>query len=129
MRRSLPFVAIAILIVSSGVLLCWPFLGDEGRSALTAAALLVALTQIPLHVLLDGWRRSNDHFLAAMLIGFASRLGVIVAGIVFFVVPGKVEPLVFLLGLAGFLVAVLFAESILEQRHGRPPAEVRANAT
>ena len=124
MKRSLPFVAVAILIVSSGVLLLWPFLGDEGRGALTVAGALVLATQVPIHLLMSSWRGRNDRFVAAVLVGFGSRLALIVVGIAYFVVPGRVEPATFLLALGSFLVMTLFAESILEQRNLKKDQEV-----
>ena len=123
MKRSLPFVAIAILIISSGVLLSWPLLAQDGRRAVLLAGSLVAGTQVPLHLLLGAWRASNDRFLKAVLIGFVSRLLLIVLGIVFWVIPGRVESVTFLVALGGFLVLTLFAESLLDQRHARPSGE------
>ncbi|NNF27359.1 MAG: hypothetical protein HKO53_09585 [Gemmatimonadetes bacterium] len=126
MRRALPFVATAFLVVSSGVLLFAPFLADEGRRAIMWAGILVLGTQIPLHVLTASWRGSNERFVLAIVTGFASRLAVIVLGIVLFVVPSRVEPATFLLALGGFLVSTLFAESFLEQRTLRRKEEVTA---
>lgn len=126
MRRSLPFVVTAVLVVSSGVLLFWPFLGEPGREAITAAALFVLVTQIPIHIATASWRESTDRFVHAIVTGFAARLATIVLGIVWFVVPGRVEPATFLLALGGFLVATLFAESFLEQRTLRREEEVTA---
>jgi len=121
MKRSLPFVASAATIVSAGALLSWPFLSESGRHAVTVAGLLVLGTQIPLHLAVQSWRSRNDRFVAAILVGFLSRLAVIVVGIVAFVIPGRVAPGAFLLALGALLVLTLFAESVLEQR----PHEVR----
>lgn len=119
MRRSLPFVASAAAIVSVGALLSWPFLSDPGRYAVTVAGLLVLGTQVPLHLAMQPWRSRNDRFLAAILVGFLSRLAVIVVGVVGFVIPGRVAPGPFLMALGALLVLTLFAESLLEQRlHG-----------
>ncbi len=126
MRRSLPFVVTALLVVSSGVLLFWPFLGEPGRAAVTTAALFVLLTQIPLHLATAAWRESSEKFVHAIVTGFAARLATIVLGIVWFVIPGRVEPATFLLALGGLLVATLFAESFLEQRTLRREEEVTA---
>lgn len=126
MRRALLFAVTAFLVVSSGVLLFAPFLGEEGRHALLWAGVLVLGTQIPLHFLTSAWRASNQRFVHAIVAGFAARLAVIVVGIAFFVVPGRVEPATFLLALGGFLVSTLFAESFLEQRTLRREEEVTA---
>ena len=116
MKRALPFAVTAFLVVSSGVLLFAPFLGDDGRRAILWAGILVLGTQLPLHFMTASWRASDQRFVQAIVAGFAVRLAVIVAGIAFFVVPGRVEPATFLLALGGFLVSTLFAESFLEQR-------------
>lgn len=126
MRRSLPFVVSAASIVFSGALLTWPFLSAPGRHAVTTAGLLVLGSQVPLHLLVQSWKGRNDRFVAAILVGFMSRLAVIVVGIAWFVVPGRVEPASFLLSLGAFLVLTLLAESILDQRLPKAGEEAAA---
>ena len=129
MKRSLPFTLAAAAIVTSGLVLFWPFLAAEGRKALALAGVLVFATQVPLHLLLASWRSRNDRFVAAVVWGFASRLALIVVAIALLVVPGRVEPAVFLLSLGGFLVAVLLAESLLEQRNLSGAGHAKASGT
>ena len=113
------FVATAVGLVVAGILVAWPLGDDAVRRAVLGAGILTLGTQLPLHFLLKGWRTRNDRFFAAIGAGFGARVLVIVVGVVFFVVPGRTEPLPFLLSLGAFLLAAVFAESIIEHRRLR----------
>lgn len=119
MKPSIQFIVALVAVVAAGVGVAFPFLHDGARRAVLGAAILVLGTQIPLHLLLRGWRTRNDRLLVAIGTGFALRVLVLAAGILFFVVPGRTEPLPFLLSLGGFLLTVVFAESVIEQRRLR----------
>lgn len=119
MKPSIQFIVALVAVVAAGVGVAFPFLHDGARRAVLGSAVLVLGTQIPLHLLLRGWRTRNDRLLAAIGTGFALRILVLGAGILFFVVPGRTEPLPFLLSLGAFLLTVVFAESIIEQRRLR----------
>lgn len=119
MKPSIQFIVALVAVVAAGVGVAFPFLHDGARRAVLGAAILVLGTQIPLHLLLRGWRERNDRLLAAIGTGFALRVLVLAGGILFFVVPGRTEPLPFLLSLGAFLLTVVFAESIIEQRRLR----------
>ncbi len=119
MKPSIRFIVILVAVVGAGIGIAFPFLHEGARRAVIGAAILVLGTQIPLHLLLRGWRTRNDRLLAAIGTGFAMRVLVLGAGILFFVVPGRTEPLPFLLSLGAFLLTVVFAESIVEQRRLR----------
>ncbi len=116
------FVATAAAIVVGGVLVTWPFLAEGARQAVLGAGVLTLGTQLPTHFLLKGWRTRNDRVFAAIGAGFAARVAVVVLGVLLFVVPGRVQPVPFLLSLGGFLVSVLLAESCLEHRRLRAGA-------
>lgn len=119
MKPSIQFIVALVAVVAVGVGVAFPFLHDGARRAVLGAAILVLGTQIPLHLLLRGWRTRNDRLLAAIGTGFALRVLVLAAGVLFFVVPGRTEPLPFLLSLGALLLTVVFAESIIEQRRLR----------
>ena len=119
MKPSIQFIVAVVAVVGTGVGAAFPFLNEGARRAVLAAAILMLGTQIPQHFLLRGWRTRDDRFLAAIGAGFGLRVLVLVAGIVFFVVPGRTEPAPFLLSLGAFLLAVVFAESIIEHRRIR----------
>ena len=122
MKPSIQFIAALVAVVGAGVGAAFLFLNEGARRTVLAAAILMLGTQIPQHFLLRGWRTRDDRFLWAIGAGFALRVLVLVAGVAFFVVPGRTEPLPFLLSLGGFLLAVVFAESIIEHRRLRAPA-------
>lgn len=110
------FVATAVGLVVAGILVAWP-LGDEGvRRAVLGAGIMALGTQLPTHFLLKGWKKRNDRFLVAVVVGFVVRVLVIGLGVLLYVVPGRVEPLPFILSLGGFLISVVFAEAFFAHR-------------
>ena len=119
MKPSIQFVVALVAVVGAGVGAALLFLNEGARRAVLAAAVLMLGTQIPQHFLLNGWRIRNDRFLWAIGAGFTLRALVLVAGILFFVIPGRTEPLPFLVSLGAFLLAGIFAESIIEHRRLR----------
>ena len=130
MKPSIQFIVALVAVVGAGVGAAFLFFNEGARRAVLAAAILILGTQIPQYFMLKGWRTRNDRFLAAIGTGFALRVLVLVAGVVLFVVPGRAEPLPFLLSLGVFLLTVVFAESIIEHRRIRgesaPAAQSRA---
>ena len=126
MKPSIQFIVAVAGVVAAGVGATFPFVGEGGRRAVLGAAVMVLGTQIPQYFLLKGWRTRDDRFLAAIGAGFALRVLVLAAGILFFVVPGRAEPLPFLVSLGAFLLTAVFAESIIEHRRiraGSAPAK------
>ena len=119
MKPSIQFIVAVVAVVGAGVGAAFPFLQEGARRAVLGAGVLVLGTQIPQYFLLKGWRNRDDRFLAAIGTGFALRVLVLAAGIVLFVVPGRTEPAPFLVSLGAFLLAVVFAESIIEHRRLR----------
>lgn len=116
MKQSRTFVATAVGLVVAGILAAWPLGDDDARMAVLGAGILALGTQLPAHFLFRGWKDRNDRFLAAVGAGFVIRLLIVGLGVLLFVVPGRVEPLPFILALGGFLVAVVFAEAFFEHR-------------
>lgn len=108
------FVATVAGLVLAGAVVAFLLLDGTARRAVLGAGILALGTQIPAHFLLNGWRRRNDRFIAAIGLGFAQRVVVLVAGIVLFALPGRADPLPFLLSLGTFLVATAVAESCFE---------------
>ena len=119
MKPSIQFIVALVAVVGAGVGAAFLFFNGGARRAVLAAAILILGTQIPQYFLLKGWRTRNDRFLAAIAAGFTLRVLVLVAGVVFYVVPGRTEPAPFLLSLGAFLLTVVFAESIIEHRRIR----------
>ena len=119
MKPSIQFVVALVGVVAAGAGATFPLLQEGGRRAVLAAAALVVGTQIPQHFLLRAWRNRDDRFLAAIGVGFTLRVLVLVLGVVLFVVPGRTAPLPFLVSLGAFLLAVVFAESVIEHRRMR----------
>jgi len=119
-------MASAFLIVAAGIGVCWPFMDVAGRDALALSGALVLATHLPLHFVLASRRESADRFMAGILLGSVSRILLLVLSIIFVVIPQRVAPAPFLLGLGAFMVAVLFSESIFQ--HRRDPSAKPARA-
>lgn len=128
MKESGSFLAVAVGVVLAGTLAGSLLTGDI-RTAFAAAGLLVLVTQLPLHFLLKRWRERNDRFMAAIVVGFAVRVAVLAAGVVLFVIPGRVAAAPFLLALGGIMVGVLIAEATLESRRLRARSVEAAEAS
>ena len=116
MRSSLHFVGAAVALVAVVTLGAF-LLGGEGarRSTLAAGALTLA-TQLPASLVLRGWRSRTDRFLAALATGFATRVSVLLGGVVAVVATGWAEPLPFVVALGGFTIGLAVAESLIEYR-------------
>ncbi len=126
MRQLGTFPAAAVAIAAAGSLATWPFLAGDAHRAVLGGAILALGTQLGTHYLLKGWRARNDRFLAASLAGFSLRVAAVIAGVLVFALPRRVEPVPFLLSLGGVMIALLVAESVLEHRRLRAatvPAE------
>ena len=114
MKSSMHFVATVVGIVLAGSAAAFLLPDGTARRAVLGAGILALGTQIPAHFLLRGWRRRNDRFIAAIGLGFAQRVVVLVTGIVLFALPGRADPLPFLMSLGTFLVAIAIVESCFE---------------
>ena len=88
------------------------------RQAVLSAGALALGTQLPAHFLLRGWRRRNDRFVAAIVLGFAQRVVVLGAAAALFALPGRVAAMPFLLTLGVLLVAASILESCFEYLRG-----------
>ena len=119
MKPSIQFIVALVAVVAAGVGATFPFLHEGARRAVLGAAVLVLGTQIPLHFLLKEWRTRSDRFLAAIGAGFVVRVLVVLLGVLFFVAPGRAEPLPFLVSLGAFLFAAVVTESLIEHRRVR----------
>lgn len=112
-------------VAGAVVLATWPFVGEAGRVAVCWGATVALATQLVLHLLLAGWRRRDDRFVAATAIGFAGR-AVVVVGAAFSSLPVEaVPPVPFLLSLGGLLAGFSVLDAALEYRRStarRPEA-------
>ena len=115
-RSSLYFVGAAVAVVAVATLGAF-LLGGEGagRSTLAAGALTLA-TQLPASLVLRGWRSRTDRFLAELATGFATKVLVLLGGVVAVVATGWAEPLPFVVALGGFTIGLAFAEPLIEYR-------------
>ena len=122
MRQFGTFPVTAVAIAAAGSLATWPFLAGDAHRAVLGGAILSLGTQLATHYLLKGWRARNDRFLAASLAGFLLRVAAVIAGVLVFALPRRVEPVPFLLSLGGFMIAMLAAEFVREDRRLRAGA-------
>ncbi len=120
--RSRSLVAASIGLVLAGILGAGLLGGDGAREAVLAAGLLVLAMQLPLHFVLRRWRERDDRFMAAIVIGFAARVGVLALGVVVFVIPDRLAAVPFLLALGAFMLLLLIAEAAVESRRVRDRA-------
>ncbi len=126
MNRSALFPLTAVLMVSAGVLGGLPFLGGAGRRAVAWSGVLALGVQIPIHLLLGGWRRRADRFFAAVVVSFGVRVITIAAAILLLVVPERVLPVPFLLGLAAFVFATSVLEALLDRQSATSEGSLRS---
>ncbi len=111
MRSLTGYGTAAVVLVGTATALSWPFLGTAGRQGLLAAGGIALAVQLPAFGLLLRFRFDPRKFLLVWGGGTVVRLGlVLVAG---FVVgrTTRLAPAPTLLGLAGFLFALLLLEA------------------
>lgn len=116
MNRPVLFSVAAGSLILLVLLASWLFLDSAGRRAMSLAALLALLTQLPLHFALSRWRRRAERFAATLAIGFGARAVTILVAILVFVIPGRVSPAPLLLGLVVFLFSTSLLEAVLSYR-------------
>jgi hypothetical protein len=97
-----------VILVTAGL---WPFLGSEARDGLLAAGGLALLTQMILYVGLHWLRQDPERFALTLILGIGVRMTVVFAAAMLLVWPGILPAASFLLGLAGFLFALVLLES------------------
>jgi hypothetical protein len=97
-----------VILVTAGL---WPFLGSEARDGLLAAGGLALLTQMILYVGLHWLRQDPERFALTLILGIGVRMTVVFAAALLLVWPGILPAASFLLGLAGFLFALVLLES------------------
>ena len=116
MRSSLYFVGTAAAVVAVATLGAFLLGGEGARRSTVAAGALALATQLPAHLALRGWRSRTDRFLAALATAFATRVFVLLGGVVAVVTTGWAEPLPFVVALGGFTIGLAVAESVTEYR-------------
>lgn len=116
MRSSLYLVGTAVAVVAVATLGAFLLGGEGARRSTAAAGALTLATQLPASLVLRGWRTRTDRFLAALATGFATRVLVLLGGVVAVVATGWAEPIPFVVALGGFTIGLAFAESVVEYR-------------
>lgn len=131
MRSSRSFVAFCVGVVFLGTTGAALFADGGVQGAVLVAGLVVLGTQLPLHFILRRWRERDDRFMAAIVTGFAARVGVLALAVALFVIPERLAAAPFLLALGGFMLAVLLGEAAIEGRRarGRPDRGAKAAAS
>ncbi|MDE2783975.1 MAG: hypothetical protein OXK77_13535 [Gemmatimonadota bacterium] len=122
MRLFRTFPATALAIAAAGSVVAWPFLDVDAYRAVVGGVILALGTHLAAYFMLKRWRARNDRFLAAILAGFAMRIAAVAFGVFVFALPGRAEPIPFLLSLGGFLIVLLVTESAHEYRRLRGAA-------
>ena len=112
MSPSAKYAATGILVITSIVVVLWPFLEPAGRNGVLAAAAVALPVQVIAFWALIRSRDELNGFLAAWVGGTLVRMAVI-AGVAFIVVRSGMEGAVpMLLALAGFFFGLLLLEPV-----------------
>jgi anaerobic C4-dicarboxylate transporter len=114
LKKVLVFSAAALALVAMALGVSWPLMNREGWRWLALAGAVAFVAQVGLHVALLRWREDPKKFMKAVVFGAGGRLAVIVAGLTWVAVSAPTHPVVFMLGLVGFLFGMLLIESGLE---------------
>jgi hypothetical protein len=97
-----------VITVTAGL---WPFLNAGAREGLLAAGGLALLTQFALHAGMHRLRQNPERFALTLALGMGVRMVVILGSALLWVWPGTLPAASFLLGLAGFLFALVLLET------------------
>ncbi len=114
MRQTWVFAAFALGLVAMVLLVARPLLGASGWTALAVAGMVGWSAQVALRLLLTPWRRDAKQFMKAIAAGAIGRMLVVAVAIVWVAVRGHAHPVLFLIGLAGFLFVLLMLEAFME---------------
>ena len=111
MRSLTGYGTAAVVLVGTATALSWPFLGTPGRQGLLVAGGIALAVQLPAFGLLLRFRFDHRRFLLVWGAGTVTRLGLV---LVLGLLVGRtavLAPVPTLLGLAGFLFALLLLEA------------------
>ncbi len=114
MTRSSNFLAGSLALVGLSVLVAKPLLPPTAWLGLSMAAVSALAVQGLLFLALSGVRKDPKRFATGVLVGAATRLAVLVLAIALLALSPRPWAVPFLLGLTGYLVALLWFESLLE---------------
>ncbi len=114
MRQTWVFAAFAFGLVALVLLATLPLLSADSWTWLAVAGGAALATQLVLRLSLTAWRRDARRFMRAIAAGAIGRLVIVAAAIVLVAVWEHPHPVVFLIGLAGFLFGLLMLEGLLE---------------
>lgn len=111
MSRTLGYAVSCALLTVLGVVACWPWLDQSGRTGVLIAATVALPLQIALFAALRwGWTK-RENFFAAWIGGILTRL-MAVAAVSVAVALSNIAPAPTLLSLAGFFFAMLLVEPL-----------------
>lgn len=112
MSPSAKYAATGMVVITSIVVVLWPFLEPVGRNGVLAAAAVALPVQVIAFWALIRFRDELNGFLAAWVGGTLVRMAVI-AGVAFIVIRSGMEGAVpMLLALAGFFFGLLLLEPV-----------------
>lgn len=121
MRRVLVFGSAALALVVAALVVSWPLLNFEVWQWLAVAGGVAFAAQFGLHLVMLKWREDPKRFVRAVVIGAGGRLAVVAVGLTWVAVSAPTHPVVFMLGLVGFLFGMLLIESGLENANRNRP--------
>ncbi len=114
MKQVSVFGGSSLALVVTVLAVAWLVMSPQAWTWLAAAGGIALVSQLATHALLFGWRQDPKKFMRAVLVGAAARLMIVAVGLAWVAVSAPTHPVVFMLGLVGFLFGILLIESGLE---------------
>lgn len=98
-----------------------PFMNRDVWTWLAVSGGVAFAAQFGLHLALLKWREDPKRFMRAVVVGAGGRLAVVAVGLAWVAMSAPTHPVVFMLGLVGFLFGMLLIESGLENKNRYRP--------